>query len=168
VDCEVRALRFRKLSREIRSEMKEDVDADRDRVSLQYQLSPIHSARRGKDTHRTLLIRADVVTGKVMEILAQSYAPEDAREQFRLSGFGHADRRIHLPVHVPDLVAHEAATNRDGELIRTMRPHLSFADIGGEEIDDAFGQLRGLVAHSKRDKHRRKNVKNRARRADQG
>jgi uncharacterized protein with von Willebrand factor type A (vWA) domain len=85
-----------------------------------------------------------------------------------MSGFGPADRRIHLPVHVPDLVAHEAATNRDGELIGTMRPRLSFADIGCEEIDETFGQLRGLMAHFKREKQRRRNARHRRPRAKSG
>lgn len=88
--------------------------------------------------------------GKMMEILVNAYATDSGRESFRVAGYGPADRRIHLPVHPADLVAHELAMNPDdSKPLAILGDRVRRIDVTPEFLRGLMAEFDELVRHFK-------------------
>jgi len=101
--------------------------------------------------------------GKMIEILSYWYQRD--RADFMMATYGPADRRLHMPLHPADLVAHEVITNREkSECLPLFGEHLAIQDLSTQQLREIFAQHRVIWAHLKREKQRLKNAAKRKRR----
>jgi hypothetical protein len=98
----------------------------------------------------------------IMEHFGIVYRDDKQRANRRMAAYGPVDRRIHLPVHVPDLVAHEVITARQvSKPLVTLGGLVSIFDINEDEIDDLVHgwtkdqmMMMSLKEQARRDKRR--------------
>jgi hypothetical protein len=101
---------------------------------------------------------------KAMQILGWVYRDPEWRESWRLADFGPADRRVQLPLHPADLVAHQVATNRsESDILSTFGDWLNVSDAPASSIREAVSDFHDLVAIAKRQHEKKRLVKRAAR-----
>jgi len=93
-----------------------------------------------------------------MQTLRTIAANDSLRRQYRLTKHGVVDRRVHLPVHAADLVAHEVITHRHtSEPLNVLGRQVLVDDWNGDEVREVlndFSQSRERLKKI-RDKNRR-------------
>jgi hypothetical protein len=96
--------------------------------------------------------------------LNRIYRSVELRRFFRMGALGPVDRRIHLPVHAPDLASHEVITCRHTSVpLMTLGAQVTIRDITGDEIRnvvDEFSKMEAKLKRIRRDNenHRRRQL----------
>lgn len=91
---------------------------------------------------------------KAMQFLSGAYRDDEARESWRLADYGPADRRIHLPLHPADLVAHELATvGRSSAVIKSLND-VNVVDLDEHQLKSIADALSALWLRIKVERNR--------------
>ena len=97
---------------------------------------------------------------KMMEFLGMVYRLDEARTNWHLADYGPVDRRIHLPVHASDLIAHETITNRDkSEPLKIAGNQACIIDLGAEYVQSAVEIHRTLWKRYRRESERKRHTR---------
>lgn len=90
-----------------------------------------------------------------VQTLQKIVGHDELRAKYRMAGYGVVDRRLHLPVHAADLVAHEVVTSRHtSEPLKILGKLVLVDDWTGEHVEEVmrdFAKTREKLTSLKRD-----------------
>jgi hypothetical protein len=96
----------------------------------------------------------------IMQTLGLIYKSDQLRPKYRMATYGPVDRRIHLPAHAADLVAHEVITNRHkSAALSLLGENVVIEDVAGDTIETImteFAEIRKVIAKLKNDHRARR------------
>lgn len=80
-----------------------------------------------------------------LQTLGRIAQHDELRAKYRMAGYGVVDRRVHVQVHAPDLIAHEVITSRHtSEPLKVLGDRVLVDDWTADDIRELMGDFSGI------------------------